>query len=260
MKRNIKIAIIGLGVVGKAVEEYFDGKAEISVYDPQQNKISKEDVNFCDLAFICVPTPRKKDDSCDISIVEEIVSWLQTPLIVIKSTVKPGTTDMLISKYRKNIVFSPEYISESVYYNPIMRKISEQPFLIFGGSEENCKKIQDIMTGFTGPLIDVFCCTAKEAELIKYFENTFFTVKVGFVNEMREICEKAGVNYYKVRDGWLLDPRINKNHTLSFKEARGYSGKCLPKDRAALAAWCKEELNYTPPIIEATKEWDAEGG
>jgi nucleotide sugar dehydrogenase len=256
MENNKKIAIIGFGVVGKAVEEYFNSKAEICIYDPQHNKISKEDVNNCDIAFICVPTPRKKDDSCDTSIVEEVISWLQTPLIVIKSTIKPGTTDMLITKYNKNIVFSPEYISESKYFNPIMRKIAEQPFIIFGGTEENCKKAQDILTEFFGPLVDIFTCTAKEAELVKYFENTFFTVKVSFVNEMREICEKAGVNYYKVRDGWLLDPRINKNHTMAFKDTRGYSGKCFPKDRAALVKWCKDELSYVPPVIDSAKNWD----
>jgi len=260
MTKNLKIAIIGLGVVGKAIHEYFEGKAEIAVYDINDgtfnSEAQKEIVNKCDFAFICVPTPRKEDDSCDTSIVEEVVSWLRTPLIIIKSTIEPGTTNILKEKYNKKIIFSPEYTSESKYYNPIMRKIEHHPFIILGGTEEEVGMIKDTFVEISGPLVEIFSCSAKEAELIKYFENTFFAVKVGFSNEMREICERAGVDYHKVRYGWLLDPRINKMHTLAFKSSRGYSGKCVPKDRAAINAWCKKKLNYKPPIIDAAGEWD----
>jgi len=254
MEKKLKIAIIGYGTVGRAISEYFKDKADLAIYDVQNNKQSKETVNGCDIAFICVPTPKKDDDFCDTSIVEETVSWLSTPLIVIKSTIEPGTTDKLKLKYKKKIIFSPEYISESSYYNPIMRKVIDQPFIILGGDEIDCRQVKDILLEISGPLIEIYICPAKEAELIKYFENSFFAVKVGFSNEMREICERAGADYHKVRYGWLLDPRINKMHTLAFKDSKGYSGKCLPKDRAALVEWSKKELKYKPPIIDAAKE------
>lgn len=255
--KRLKISIIGFGVVGKAIKEYFENRADIFIYDPEyKESCDKKTACNCDIAFVCVPTPRKEDDSCDISIVEDVISWLKIPLIIVKSTVEPGTVDRLKQKYNKKIIFSPEYTSESKYYNPIMRKIEDHPFMILGGTEEEVGMIKDVFVEISGPLVEIFSCSAKEAELIKYFENTFFTVKVGFSNEMREICERAGVDYHKVRYGWLLDPRINKMHTLAFKSSRGYSGKCLPKDRAALAAWCKKELKYVPPIIEAAKEWD----
>ncbi len=69
-------------------------------YDISFDSNSKEEINQCDLAVVCVPTPSKEDGSCDISIVEEVISWLDVPVIIIKSTVPPGTIDMLI----KNII------------------------------------------------------------------------------------------------------------------------------------------------------------
>jgi len=252
----MKIGIIGYGIVGKAVEEYFSISANVFLYDSIKKIGTKKQINKCDLVYVCVPTPKRKDDSCDTSIVENVIAWIKAPLIVIKSTIIPGTTDRLIKKYKKNIIFSPEYISESTYYNPIMRKINEQPFIILGGLEKSCLIVQEILSEISGPLVNIYICSAKEAELIKYFENTFFAMKIGFSNEMRKICEKANVNYHKVRHGWLLDPRINKMHTLSFKKSKGYSGKCLPKDIDALNKWCKKELKYVPPIINSVKKWN----
>jgi len=179
----MKIGIIGYGVVGKAVEEYFSISADVFLYDPIKKIGTKEQINKCDLVYICVPTPKREDGSCDTSIVENVVSWIKAPLIVIKSTILPGTTDILIKKYKKNIVFSPEYISESTYYNPIMRKMNEQSFIILGGPEKDCLIIQEILSEISGPLINIYTCSAKEAELIKYFENTFFAMKIGFSNE-----------------------------------------------------------------------------
>jgi nucleotide sugar dehydrogenase len=254
-----KISIIGHGSVGKAVERFFKDRADIIIYDPGQGCKSRRRVNGSDLAFVCVPTARLEDGSCDISVVEYTVSWLVSDVIIIKSTIEPGTTDNLFKKYEKPIVFSPEYISESFYHNPIMREIADQPYIILGGRDRDCRVVQDILSRFTGPLVEFFTCTALEAELIKYFENVFFAVKVGFANEMMAICDMAGADYYKVRHGWLLDPRINPMHTLAFRFARGFSGKCLPKDLAAFTAWFKKRwgaIGYKAPIIEAAGAWE----
>jgi UDPglucose 6-dehydrogenase len=250
---SMKIAIIGYGTVGKAIDGFFQGRADVRISDPANGYIA--DVQDSNLAFICVPTPTV-DGRCDTSIVEEVASWLVAENIVIKSTVEPGTTDRLARKFGKQIVFSPEYVSESFYYNPIMRDIATQSYIVLGGCERACRTVQDILCQFTGPLVKFHICTALEAELIKYFENAFFAVKVGFANEMREICERAGADYHAVRDGWLLDPRINPMHTLAFKESKGYNGKCLPKDREALVSWCERALKYYPPILTMVMEWD----
>lgn len=105
-----------------------------------------------------------------------------------------------------------------------------------------------------GPLKNTYQCPAKEAEMVKYFSNVSLALKTGYANEMRKICERAGVNYYRVRDLWLADPRVNQFQSIAFKNSRGFSGHCLPKDLRALVKWA-EKLSYKPPIIMAIKEW-----
>ena len=96
-----KIGVIGSeGYVGKAQVLFWSSNDLYSVfhYDISFDSNSKEEINRCDLAVVCVPTLSKEDGSCDISIVEEVISWLDVPVIIIKSTVPPGTIDMLIKK------------------------------------------------------------------------------------------------------------------------------------------------------------------
>lgn len=88
-----KIAIIGHGVVGKGMEKLFKNRFEVVVYD-KLTQPDKEVVKGCDLAIVCVPTNMLEDGSCDTSNVEEVISWIDSPLILIKSTVPPTTTEL----------------------------------------------------------------------------------------------------------------------------------------------------------------------
>ena len=92
---------------------------------------------------------------------------------------------------------------------------------------------------------------ALEAEFVKYFENMWGATKVIFANTLRDICEKAGANWHLVREGWIDDPRVEPMHTAVFKDKRGFSGKCFPKDTTALIAYSKEVLGYDPLVLEA---------
>ncbi len=249
MLKKSQIAIIGLGHVGKTIKTLFPDSL---IYDPAYPDLSstKQQINDqCELAIISVWTGSNKDGSCDISIVEESVGWLNTPLILIKSTIAPGTTDYLKKKYKKAICFSPEYYGESSYFTPNEWKAKEWPFVIVGGDEIPTNKIFDIFLSILGPLKKYYSCTALEAELIKYMENTWGGMKVVFFNEMYEIVKKAGVNWYKVWEGWALDPRVEKMHSAVFSTNRGFSGKCLPKDILALIRYA-ESLGYDPKLIK----------
>ena len=89
----MKVAIIGYGVVGRAYHKVFP---EAIIYDPfvkEGKSTTKEDVNNCDVALVAVFTPHKEDGTLDISIVEEVIDWIETPLIIIKSAIHPGTVD-----------------------------------------------------------------------------------------------------------------------------------------------------------------------
>jgi UDPglucose 6-dehydrogenase len=231
----MKIAIVGYGVVGKGMFKLLQSRHELVVYDPQSQP-DKKKLKGCELAIICVPTPSNKDGSCDISIIEDCLKWLKTPLVLIKSTVPPGTTEYLRKKYNKKINFSPEYMGESSYYTPFWKYPDPQhaqshPFVIVGGKEAS--KILNIFMEVMSVDTKYMSVTSEEAECTKYMENTFFALKVAFCNEWFDIAKKFGVDYKKLRELWLLDPRINPNHTLVF-EKRGFGGKCLPKDLKAI--------------------------
>ncbi len=238
----MKISVIGNGVVGSAVGRMFNGEV---VFEN----------THVDWSFICVPTPSKEDGSCDTSIVEEVISESRADNIVIKSTVSPGTTDYLSNKYNKRIAFSPEYIGESKYYNPYFNNsMKECPFVIIGGEKNLCNDYIDLVQPILGPTKKYFKTEAKNAEVIKYMENSFFAAKIAFVNQMYDVCEHLGADWHDVREGWLLDPRINSMHTSVFKNKRGFSGKCLPKDLKAIIASVKGL--YDPKLLEAVDTYN----
>ena len=95
-----KVAIIGHGYVGKAMVEFFKDHYDVFIYDPnEKNSHTQDEINECDLGVICVPTPMQEDGACDTSVVEHVASWLETPLVILKSTVPVGTTELLSRRY-----------------------------------------------------------------------------------------------------------------------------------------------------------------
>lgn len=255
-----KVAIIGYGYVGQAMGRFFRAHSQIVVHDPpddnfftgypnavqrwQDESQSEELVNDCDLAIVCVPTPQAPDGSCDTSIVEEVVGWLETPLILIKSTVPPGTTDRLRETTGKRIVFSPEYTGESAYYTPppydFADSVAKEPWYTFGGDPADCDAIIELFVPIAGPCKTYHKCQAAEAEMAKYVENSFYALKIAAVYEFKAVCEAMGISWHSVREAWLLDPRIGPMHTAAWdKEGPPFGGKCLPKDTAALVEFAR---------------------
>lgn len=249
----MKIAIVGYGVVGQGVKKLIESNFDGVIYDPQKGFPSKELVNKCDLAIVCVPTPSNEEGSCDISIVEETVAWLETPLILIKSTIPPGTTHYLREKYGKKVNFSPEYMGESSYFTPYWKypdpnRAETHTFVIVGGDEAD--QILNVFMKVMSVDTKYMAVSAEEAELTKYMENCFFATKVTFCNEFAKIAEIFGVKYKKLRELWLLDSRINPNHTLVFEDKPGFGGKCLPKDLSAIIR-ASENAGYEPKLLKS---------
>jgi UDPglucose 6-dehydrogenase len=235
-----KIGIIGYGYVGKAFDAFFKTHYDVCIYDPYLLMGSKEEINTCDVAVICVPTPSNPDGSCNTDSVEDAVSWLQTPIILIKSTVEIGTTRRLSMKYSKNVVFSPEFAGESKYWTPqgFTTDVKQTPFFIFGSDNKHLgHELVNIYMPITGPSKTYRVTDSISAEITKYVENTYFAMKVAFVNELYDLCQRSGTHWNEVRDLWLLDPRTNKSHTAVFSNERGFGGKCLPKDTKAMVAY-----------------------
>ena len=248
---NERIAIVGAGIVGSGMRQIF---GDALVVDKKEGFADISESRGMGLGIVCVPTPSGEGGLCDTSIVEQVVDALETEIILIKSTVAPGTVDKLRARTGKRIAFSPEYMGESKYWTPAAYPDPLSPvshgFMIIGGDPTDCSAIADLFLPRLGPATRFRFMSAVEAELVKYFENAFFAVKVTFANELRRICESFGVNYHVVREGWLDDPRVGPMHTAAFKDAPGFHGKCLPKDITALAAVCRAK-GIDPVLFDA---------
>src|SRR5205807_8423671 len=91
---------------------------------------------------------------------------------------------------------------------------------------------------------------ARTAEMTKYMENCFLALKVTFCNEFYDIARGMNVDYNELRELWLLDPRIGRSHTFVLPDDRGFGGKCLPKDVAAMVH-TGTETGSRPTLLEA---------
>lgn len=247
---NDKVAIIGYGYVGKAMHKIFPralvydtrfASADSTIHRDQGIDVaSRERINQeCQLGLVCVPTPMQQCESefkpVDLSIVAEVVSWLRTPLILLKSTVPPGTTDRLEAQTGKSICFSPEYVGEGKYQVSEWRYMSPtdprtHEFVIVGGRPGVRDRVANYFVRQLGPEKFYYLVDAVEAEIIKYMENCWGAIKVLFANEFYRLCERMGASYIRVREGWALDNRVERMHTAVFIDQQGFNGKCYPKD------------------------------
>lgn len=246
-----KVGVVGGGVVGAAMARLCG--PETVVYDPYKPELAanREKINTCDAVFVCVPTPMADDGSCNTSIVEEVVSWVEAPLIVIRSTVSPGTTDRLREKYGKRIVFQPEYLGETAAH--VFGNMAERDFVVLGGTTEDTSRAADLYKAYYNAYVRFYFCDAMTAEVAKYMENAFYAVKVTFVNEFYDIARAHGIDFNHLREIWLADPRISRDHTFVYPDARGFGGKCLPKDCSAIIHSTRGR-GYEPRFMQACME------
>lgn len=262
----MKIGIIGQGFVGTAIREGLRNFYPVCVYD-LKTRLCPEDmiappidmVNDCQIIFQCLPTPMKKSGECDLKIVKKSLANLNSlvsannekPIIVIKSTVPPGTCQTLSEEFNNlNIAFSPEFLTEANSINDF----KNQSRIIIGGQKDVTFKIKQMFYKCF-PDIPIVRTDLKTAEMVKYFTNNFLSTKVSFANEIFEICLKLGIDYDKLTELVLYDNRIGKSHLMvpGPDGDFGYGGHCFPKDLNAMI-YLASSLGIEPTILEATRE------
>lgn len=234
MRSTATLGIVGMGHVGTMTAEAFQRTSEIVTYDiSTDSSYPRASFARCDFIIVCVNTPSMHDGSVDLTQVEEAFTKLPPGIpVVLRSTVPPGTTDELAKRHDRHVVFWPEYIGEKRFVQSTWSSLAaEAPFQLFGArtSHATTSWLDRVAETF-GPLVRIQLMTPSEAELVKYMENSWLAVKVTFVNEFRRLAEGLGLEWHRVREGWLLDPRINRDHSDAFASDPGYGGKCLPKD------------------------------
>lgn len=235
------VKIYGLGWVGKSMLELFP---DALIYDPD---LGWNDEDVADIAFICVPTPLKEGE-LDTSIVEKVVKEAKESLLVVRSTVNPGTCDYLSLKYGKSIVFQPEYLGETP--NHPMLDPNTRQFMIIGGEPENRRKLIDLYSTVYNANMHIRQVDNYEAEVIKLTENRAIAFKVMQMHELYETCEAANLDYYTIRDAvYGDDPRFNLWFTFVYPQLGFESSKCLKKDLPAWCAWA-ESLEVYPELTK----------
>ena len=240
------IGVVGNGFVGSAVQFGFSPSTgcdyEVRVYDKDPSKSVdsiEETVNESEFIFLSVPTPSNKDGSMNLDIVEQAlqdisdVNKYQGNIVLLRSTVTPGTTRKLQDKYPNlRIVFNPEFLTEqNAKYDFI-----NQARIIIGGDDVYSKQVGDLYRSRFGESQPVIETNWETAELIKYMSNCFFTTKISFMNEMYQIAEKCGVDWGVALDGFFRDGRVGHSHmNVPGPDGKfGFGGSCFPKDIQAL--------------------------
>lgn len=260
------VGIVGLGMVGEPLKCYFETKGfkrgkNLLCYDTDPRKKCLDDISKADIIFVCVPTPSKKDGSCDTSIVESIVKnhTRSAQIIVIKSTVPPNTAELLAKKYERPIIFSPEFLTEANSWKNTIHP-DRQIVAPTAGAKKHALRVLSLLpqAPFCTPKhkkAKVSCdISPTEAELGKYAANTFGALKVTFGNIVYDFSKaleatlqkkgiKSKVNYDNVRQILAHDSRITDSWLdVGHGKYRGYGGYCFPKDSDALIASMKKIL------------------
>lgn len=247
------VGICGAGWVGGTLLRYFKEilgyklGEDLFVYDVIPGKCHG-DINKADIVFITVPTPIPASGACDTSMVESAIGKLQgEKIVVIKSTVPPGTTERMQNKFPQHkMLFNPEFLTESRAWEDMVRPDRQ----IVGYTEKSMDAAHMVLSllpkaPFMSPwgigTYEPIRITATEAELIKYAGNVFFSMKVSYSNAFAMLAEKMGCDYENVRKAISAEYRIGGAHTdVAHGGYKGFGGTCLTKDTYALKETAKE--------------------
>ena len=239
------VGVIGMGFVGGSIFKGFNLYCHVQGYDVDAGKSvnTLDEVAGNDYIFIALPTPMETVEGgrASVHLIDQAISDVLSSdgynggVIVIKSTVPPGTTDRLIDKYDWELIcHSPEFLTERAaladFLTPSRHIVGARCF-------EASEKMERLYN-YRFPGVPVMHMNPISAELVKYGGNCFFATKIMYFNELYAICESVGANWNDVLCGVMADGRIGHSHNQvpGHDGELGFGGKCFPKDINALMA------------------------
>jgi UDPglucose 6-dehydrogenase len=257
-------------------------RAEVPIYEPGLDllfyrNIAKKRLNFTDdlksavlssdIVFLCLPTPQGEDGSADLKYVHGIAENIgqilkdnpdhDFKIIVNKSTVPVGTCSAvteIINKYDVKdfeVVSNPEFLREGYAIDDFMKP---DRIVIGATSQKAMKKMKTLYAPFVmqgNPIIEM---NPESAEVTKYAANSYLAMRITFMNELANFCERVGANVDLVRKGMGSDSRIGNQFLFP---GIGYGGSCFPKDVNALIKTSKEhgsEIKLLSLVDKVNKE------
>ena len=265
--------VIGVDIDKKKIQELKKGISPI--YEPRiehalkkalmkrlvfTNKIEK--ISKDDIVFVTVGTPSKKDGSIDLkfikSVSKKIVGLIKNmsnlPLVVIKSTILPGTFEDTIkpifiknSISSKNIVINPEFLREGSALEDTLHPHQ----IVIGGERKTAKTLEKFYRKIYSNKVPIEISNHITAELIKYANNSFLATKISFINSIANLCQTLpGTNIDQIARSIGRDPRIG---SLFLNAGPGYGGSCFPKDVKALISLIKKRRVGSDLLISVHK-------
>lgn len=268
--RNIRIGVIGAGVVGQAVaRSYLEHVAEVRCFDTVKERCTHTYANtlVSDIVFVCLPTPQRKDSlECDTSVLDDFLGSIRvsggsdSTNLVIRSTVPIGYTRKAAQNHALlNLVHSPEFLTSRCAtvdaQMPTRNIIGGAHKEWTGPTDEDTEEVS-IGQGEAQlirlyqerfPHVPVLVMSSDESEAVKLFQNSFFAVKVAVWNEFYCLADKLGLDWGTVRNAILADGRIHPSHTqVPGPDGKyGFGGACIRKDLANLID-AMDELGMRP--------------
>ena len=221
----MQVGIVGCGCIGNALVEWLRlHNPEVSVMIRDPDKGFNDVLDTVSVVFVSIPVETQADGGQSISILEGVLTELPDVPIFIRSTILPGTTDLLAKKLRRKLYFMPEFLTERT----AVLDFSCQPLVVTG-------EVELMRTIFPGR--EIIQMTSLEAEIAKYAHNVFGALKVTYFNGISALCSELGVDYKNVQTAVLSSGYINRPHTeVPGPDGKcGYGGKCFPKDVCAFA-------------------------
>ncbi|MFC6905909.1 UDP-glucose 6-dehydrogenase AglM [Halalkalicoccus tibetensis] len=292
----MNIAVVGSGYVGTTIAACFAdlghdvtaididediverlNRGEASIHEPGLDELLSEHaggrltattdydaITDCDVTFLALPTPSREDGSIDASIIEggarsvgeALSGGSEEHLVVVKSTVVPGTTEEALIPAiedgageavgeRIRVGMNPEFLREGSAVTDFL----EPDKVVLGASDDwSHERLESVFE----PLIEraepaVVEATVREAEMIKYANNAFLASKISLINEIGNVCKEFGIDAYRIADAIGLDDRIGEQF---LRSGVGWGGSCFPKDVDALRAAARE-AGYEPELLDS---------
>ncbi|MBS3090568.1 nucleotide sugar dehydrogenase [Candidatus Pacearchaeota archaeon] len=250
--------VIGYDINSRKISKF--NKGETPIEEPQLKELLVEaiknknfaaslDANWAvynsEISFICVRTPSGSDGKMDISAIEEVCDRISDSLsskkgskyiIVVRSTIPPGTIDGLKSIFLKKklienkdfiLASNPEFLREGT----AVKDFFEPPYIVIGCDDVQSR--EKIALLYSKINAEVYMVSVKTAEMIKFINNSWHALEIGFVNEVSSICRKLNMNSMELIKLFSSDTKLNLSDYY-LKPNIGYGGSCLPKDLAAL--------------------------
>lgn len=254
----MKIGIVGLGFVGKAIEQVHLAKGiPLICRDPFTGRNgSIEELLTCDAIYLSVPSPMGIDGKCDMSILDSVLDDLKqySGVFISKVTAPPNEYTRLQQKFC-NLVYAPEFLTAHNAVNDYLNS----PFVIIGGHPQITAKAAPLILSSFPRTPELYECSIEEASLTKYTINSFLASKVVFMNEIYKLAQAANIDYETVSRLVKLDPRLGTSHmTVPGIDGKfGFAGACFPKDTFALDYYANNigsELTVLRQAIETNKK------